>query len=77
MLTFGEEDDGVTVFKGKLIYLWLNVDSFNCWVNLERFSFDFIIKVANISNDSVILHLLHVFDGDDALVARCSNIDIS
>lgn len=32
----------------------------------------FIIKMADVANNRVILHLLHVFDCDDALVSsRC------
>jgi len=73
---FGEEDDGVAVLEGELIDLGLDVDPSDGGVLLEGFGFDLVIEVSDISDDGVVLHLFHVLQSDDALVAGGSDVDV-
>ena len=74
--TFSEEDDGVAVLEGELVDLGLDVGALDGGVLLEGFSLDLIVEVADVADDGVVLHLAHVFKGDDALVASGSNVDV-
>lgn len=67
----------MSIIKGELIDLWLNVGSDDSWILFQRFSLNFVVEMANVANNCVIFHFLHVLKGDDAFVASCSDIDIN
>merc|ERR1712019_133158 len=64
-----EDNDAMTVREHETVHLWLDVLHLNPW---ELFKlFDLVIEVADVANDGIILHLLHVLRGDDLEIARC------
>lgn len=66
----------MSIIEGEFVYLGFNVDSDDSWEFLKSFSFDFIVEMSNVSDNCVVLHLLHVRDSDNALVSSCCNEDI-
>lgn len=66
----------MAVPEGELIDLGLDVDPGDGGVLLEGFGFDLVVEVSDISDDGVVLHLFHVLQGDDALVAGGSDVDV-
>mmetsp|Transcript_20887 Transcript_20887/g.23232 ORF Transcript_20887/g.23232 Transcript_20887/m.23232 type:complete len:204 (+) Transcript_20887:134-745(+) len=75
--SFSKDDNGVTVFKLEFITLWFNVNSCDSWVGLKSFHINFVIEMSNVSNNSIVLHLRHMFSHDNSLVTGGSNEDIS
>ena len=59
----------MTVRENPLVILRLDVDSLDALNLLEAGHVDFIIEVADIGNDGIVLHARHVLAGDDVLVA--------
>jgi hypothetical protein len=55
--TLSEKDDGVAIFEGELIDLWLDVGPLDGGVGLELLSLDFVVEVADVANDCVVLHV--------------------
>ena len=66
----------MAVLEGELIDLRLDIGPGDGGILLECFSLDLVIEMSYISNDGVVLHLFHVLESDDALVAGGSDIDI-
>ena len=61
-----QKNDPVALWEMHQVNLWLDVGPF------EIFQFgdlDFIIEMADVADDGHVLHLLHVINGDDILVA--------
>lgn len=75
--TFSKDDDSMSVWEFKSITLWLNVDSLDTWVVLYSSHINFIIEVTNVSNNSIVLHLSHMWGHDNSFVTSCCNKDIS
>ena len=67
--TFGQNNHAVASFgEDKLVNLRLNVDAL---AGLhDSIHINFVIKVTNIANNSIVLHLAHAFLHENALVAR-------
>jgi hypothetical protein len=75
--TLSEHDDSMTVWELESINLWLDLGLLDTWVSLESSHIDFVIKMTNVSNDGVILHLSHMVSHDDSLISSRGNEDIS
>jgi len=67
----------VSVREDPSVALWLDIDSLDAWIVLKSEHVNFIIKVSDVADNSVVLHLCHVFNHDDAFVSSSSNIDVS
>jgi len=74
--SFGQEDDGVTISKSPFVDLGLDVGSLGSRF-LESRDIDFIVKMSNVANDGVVLHLFHVGEGDDVAVSGGGGEDIN
>jgi len=72
-----KEDDTVTIGELVAINLVLDVLAFDTGVIVEALSVNFVIEMTNVANNSVVLHLGHVVDHDDVLVAGSGNENIS
>ena len=59
------------------VYLWLDIHTFDAGVMLKSIHLDFIVEVADIADNCLVFHLLHVIDADDVDIACCSNKDIT
>jgi hypothetical protein len=64
--TLGKDDDTVTVWEGVSVNLWLNLLMADAWVCLDSSHIDFVIKMTDVSNDGIILHLGHMLSHDDS-----------
>lgn len=74
--TISEDNDAMTVGENPSVGLRLDVDSLDAWVGLETVHIDLVIKVTDVTNNSVVLHLLHVPDHNNVLVSSGGDEDI-
>merc|ERR1719261_1606736 len=65
----GKHDDALTIGEDVAIDLRLDVVDLDARNVLEAFHVDLVIEMADVPNDRVVLHLLHVLKGDDVEVA--------
>jgi hypothetical protein len=73
--TFSEEDDVTTALHGETINLRLDVGDGSS-VSLQPCNIDFNIKVTNVTDDSIILHLLKVTANNDITTTSCGDKDV-
>ena len=66
----------MSVLKGKLIDLRLDVDPGDAGRSLEQLSLDLIVKMSDIADNGVMLHLAHMVKSDDPLVSGGGYVDI-
>lgn len=71
-----EHEDGVAVWEGPHVILRLDVGADDAWNPGEAVGVDFVVEVADVADDCLVLHLLHVFDGDDVAVASACDEDV-
>jgi len=72
----GEEEDLVASGEGILVHLRLDVGALNGGVALELVDLDLVIEVTNVADDRLVLHALHVLEGDDTDVAGGGDVDV-
>ena len=72
----GEEEDLVASWKGVFIHLRLDVGALDCCVRLEFVHFDLVVEMPYVADDGLILHALHVLEGNDTHVASCGDINV-
>eukprot|EP00968_Pinguiococcus_pyrenoidosus_P019662 scaffold2161_cov244-Pinguiococcus_pyrenoidosus.AAC.8 len=70
----GEHDDAVAIREGELVDLRLDVRALGG--GHEAVHVNFVVEVADVSHDGVVLHLRHVRGHDDALVSRGGDEDV-
>merc|ERR1712083_756411 len=77
--TRSKHDDTMAIWKYETIDLWLDVLDLDAWEFFQLVHFDLVVKVANVTDDGVVLHLLHVLQCDDSEVAsgRRENVDLT
>ena len=71
-----ENDNSVTIWELEAVDLILDILAFDSWIGVQSSHVDFVIEMSNISNNSVVLHLCHIFDHDNLIVSSCSDEDI-
>ena len=72
----GEHEDGVAVWEGPHVVLWLDVGLDNAWDLGETSGVDFVVEVTDVTDDGLVLHLSHVLDSDDVTVASAGDEDV-
>jgi len=72
----GEHDDSVSIWEDPSISLRLDFNSLDSWVGFKSSHVKFVIEVTDVSNDSVVLHLLHMLHGNNTLVSGSGDEDI-
>ena len=65
------------ILPGELVNLRLDIGSDDVIVSFKLFGFDLIVKVTDVSNNGVVLHLGHMLNSDDSLVSSGSHIDVN
>ena len=63
----------MTVGEDVLVNLRLDVDLIYALVCVKCINLYLIVKVADVADYCLILHLLHMFNSDDVTVAGCSH----
>ena len=74
---FGEHVDAVAGWEGVFVHLGLDVEAFDVGACIELIDLDFVVEVADVADDGLVLHQFHVFQGDDVFVARGSDVDVA
>mmetsp|Transcript_52484 Transcript_52484/g.156577 ORF Transcript_52484/g.156577 Transcript_52484/m.156577 type:complete len:445 (-) Transcript_52484:102-1436(-) len=72
----GQHDHAVPIREQEAVNLRLDVLDLDAFELLEACHVNLIVKVADVTNDGVVLHLLHVLDCDDVLVACGGGEDV-
>mmetsp|Transcript_5704 Transcript_5704/g.9701 ORF Transcript_5704/g.9701 Transcript_5704/m.9701 type:complete len:397 (-) Transcript_5704:409-1599(-) len=75
--TLCQQNDLVAIRECVRINLRFDVDFFDAWVGFQSVDLDFVIKVTDVANDSVVLHFLHVFNANNVFVASGGDKDVS
>ena len=63
----------MTIWELESVDLWFDLHLLDSWVRFKTFHINFVIKVTNVSNNSIVLHLSHLVLHDDSLVASGSD----
>merc|ERR1712203_778576 len=65
----------VAIREDEAVHLGLDVLDLDAWESLKAGHVNLVVEVANVANNGVVLHLLHVLNGDDVKVASglCCN----
>ncbi len=71
-----DQDARALGFEQELIELRLDVDAFDIRVLHQRLHLDFVVEVPDVAHDGLVLHPLHVIEGDDVLVAGGGDEDV-
>merc|ERR1719272_2457530 len=66
----------MAIREEETVDLRLNVLNLDARELLQVFHLNFIVKVANVSHDGVVFHLLHVLQSDDLEVTRGGREDV-
>src|SRR5690606_27715464 len=72
----GQQEDAVAAGEGVLVHLRLDVDVLDILERLQLLDLDLVVEVADVAHDRLVLHGLHVLDGNDVLVAGGGDIDV-
>ena len=73
--TFGQDNDAVSRGEDKLVNLGLDVDALGGLH--QTFHVEFVVKVTNVSDNGVVLHLGHVFGHDNSLVTSSGDENVT
>merc|ERR1712087_289088 len=72
-----QDDDAVAVWENEAVNLRLDVLNLDAGETFQLLHLDLVIKVADVANDGVVLHLLHVLHCDDVEVPGSSGEDVN
>ena len=64
-----QDNHTMAIREHKTIHLWLDVLNLDAWEVLQVLHGNLVVKVSNVAHNGVVLHLLHVIQGDDLEVA--------
>ena len=73
---FGEHENAVAVRENPFIVLWLDFVPLDARNFLEAGHVDFVVEVADVTDDGAVLHLAHLCCADDAGVAGGGHEDV-
>merc|ERR550537_818452 len=71
-----KNDDAMAIREYEAIHLRFDVLDLNAWEFLQCIHLNLVVKVTNVANDGIVLHLLHVLQGDDLEVACGCDEDV-
>ena len=73
---FSQDNDAMAVWEHKAVDLRLDVDLFDLRVVFDSGHIDLVVKVSDVADDGVVLHLFHVVCHDDILVTGGGDKDV-
>ena len=59
------------------VYLWFDVHTFDARIMFQSIYLNFIIEMADVANDSLVFHFLHVVDTDNIDITCRSHKDVT
>merc|ERR1712113_1319696 len=63
-----QDNDTMTIGEHKTIHLRLDVLDLDAWEAFQAGHVNLVVKVANVANDGIVLHVLHVLQSDDVKI---------
>mmetsp|Transcript_10454 Transcript_10454/g.13904 ORF Transcript_10454/g.13904 Transcript_10454/m.13904 type:complete len:320 (+) Transcript_10454:375-1334(+) len=74
----GKNNDTVAIWEYEAVDLCLDVFHLDAWHPFQFSHLNLVVKVANVSDNGIVLHLFHMLQSDDLEVARgrCKNVDL-
>merc|ERR1719436_1327831 len=73
----GEHDDAVAIREDEAVHLRLDVLDLYALHLLQAGHVDLIVKMPDVTDNGIVLHLLHVLQGDDLVIARGRSEDVN
>ena len=74
---FGEQENLVPIREGILIDLRFDVGFLHAFRGVERIYLNLVVEVANVRDDRLIFHSLHVLERDDVDVAGGCDVNVA
>ncbi len=74
---FGQHEDAVAVGEGVHVDLRLDVRALHALGFVQAIDLDFVVEVTDVADDGLVLHVLHVLEGDDVDVAGAGDVDVA
>ena len=74
---FGQHVKAVAGREGVLVDLRLDVGAHDALGFIQAIDLDLVVEVTDVTNDGLILHLLHVLKANDVFVAGRGHIDVA
>ena len=74
---FGQHVEAVATGEGVFVDLGLDVELGHAFGILERIDLDLVVEVTDVTDDGLVLHLLHVLEADDVEVAGGGDVDVA
>ena len=74
---FGEHVNAVAGREGILIDLRLDVSADDVLGFVELVDLDLVVEVADVTNDGLVLHLLHMLEADDIEITGGGDVDVA
>src|ERR1051325_9333158 len=73
---FGEHENRVAVREHVFVVLRLDVDLLDPLRGVQTVHLNLVVEVADVTHDRLVLHLLHVLEGDDVAVAGRGDVNV-
>lgn len=73
---FREEVDAVAGREGEFIYLRLDIQTLDVGVFFQWGDLNFVVKVTDVADDGLILHLFHVLKANNVAIAGGGDVDV-
>lgn len=74
--TLSKDDDTMAIGEFVAIDLVFDVNFLDTGVFIKTIHINLVVKMTDVTNDSVVFHLGHVVSHNDALVTCCSDVDV-
>src|SRR6185437_12630738 len=74
---FGEHINRAAIGQDVFVILRLHVDFLHALQIVQTVDLNFVVEVADVTNNRLILHLEDVFQGDDVAIAGGGDVDVA
>src|SRR6476660_4852798 len=74
---FGEHKNFAAVRESVLVDLWFDVGSLHAFGFVESVHLNLVVEMADVRDDGLIFHALHVFERDHVNVAARSDVNVT
>ena len=71
-----QQVEAVAVGKSVLVNLRLDVQLLDAGRAVQPVHLDLVVEMADVADDGLVLHLLHVLQGDDFAIAGAGHVDV-
>ncbi len=75
--SLGQNENFVSIGESVFVDLRLDVGALDAGLTVEEVHLDLVIEVADVADDGLVFHPLHVFEGDNVHVSGCGYVDVA